>query len=206
MSRFSANRVRAMASGSPPALCSKAPVVFGSREIALDVGFLAARIRLLNVLHSGRMTEASALADLLALLPWPADDRPQAGPRLVWVRLQEPTGETGIVIFPMTWAAAGSDGRLQPVLDLGLTLRAGRPGQAGRAFLRLTGTLWLPVAPASWQTLDARPARQVVAASIEPWLSRLAHTLTRPSAGLSRRPQRAAATGSARSCLPYARP
>ncbi len=149
MTYFPANCDVPGSSGMMPAASSgTSPVVFGSREIELDVGYVAARIRLLTMLHSGWMADSSALADLLVLLPVPSDLGGPPGPRFVRVRLQEPVLGNGMITFPLSWGA-DDDGRLRPVLDLGLTLRAGPPR---RTYLRLDGTVWLPA---------ARPVRAV---------------------------------------------
>ena len=178
MTYFPANCDVPGSSGLMPAASSGAsPVVFGSREIELDVGYVAARIRLLTMLHSGWMADSSALADLLVLLPVPSDLGCPPGPRFVRVRLQEPVLGNGMITFPLSWGA-DDDGRLRPVLDLGLTLRAGLPR---RTYLRLDGTVWLPAARAIRAVAVPSPASPVFGPSVEAWLSRLARSLTSPA-------------------------
>ena len=167
------------ASGLPAVVA----VPFSSREIALQVGFVAARIRLFNELHNGWMTDSSALADLLTLLPGAADLGGPPGPRFVRVRLEEPVPGIGLVTYPLSWGADDGSGRLEPVLDMGLRLRSGWPGQT---FLRLAGTVRLPLDHLGAGALDTQQSRRGVDARVEEWLARLARAMSGPAGALSR--------------------
>jgi hypothetical protein len=185
MTYFGAGQDVPEGSCSPSVLHGTVPVVFGSREIALNVGFVAGRIRLFNELHSGWMTDSSALADLLTLLPVSAELGGQPGPRFVRVRLEEPVPGIGMVTYPLSWGADDGSGRLLPVLEMGLRLRAGWPGQT---FLMLAGTVWLPIDHLGADALDVQQSRRGVNARVEEWLSRLARAMSGQAAGLPRRP------------------
>ena len=75
----------------------------------------------------------------------------------------------------MTAAAA------RPVLDMGLRLRAGWPGQT---FLRLAGTVRLPLGHLGADALDTQQSRRGVDARVEEWLARLARAMSGPAGAL----------------------
>ena len=90
----------------------------------LDVGFGAARARLVNLTHGGWLSTASggAYADGLAGLirVGPFGDVPAS--KLVRVRLLEPVPRDDVMVLPPRWEATGVMGRLFPVLDADLTM------------------------------------------------------------------------------------
>ncbi len=150
MTCFAADQGRPEDDRPAAALPAIVPVPFSSREIALAVGFVAARVRLFNELHNGWMTDSSAFADLLTLLPWPADLGGPPGPRFVRVRLEEPVPGIGVVTYPLSWGTDDGSGRLVPVLDMGLRLRAGWPGQTFLRLAALPGCTLATSAPTRW--------------------------------------------------------
>jgi len=103
----------------------------------LDVGFGAARARLVNLTHGGWLSTASggAYADGLAGLirVGPFGDVPAS--KLVRVRLLEPVPRDDVMVLPPRWEATGVMGRLFPVLDADLTMTPAVAvfwGQTGR--------------------------------------------------------------------------
>lgn len=142
-----------------------AELSFATAELALNMGYVAARVRLLRLVHRGDVSDVGLVTRLLAALP-PLAHHALARERLL-VRLAEPITGTGMVMVPMSWESGGLGSRPLPVADLRLTLRA---DGAGQTFIRLAGTVWQPG--------DAEPARRAVMASAGDWLSRLAEVLT----------------------------
>jgi hypothetical protein len=141
----------------------EAELSFGTAELALHMGFVAGRVRLLRLIH--RVAEAGLVPSVLAALPAPPL-RSRSCDRLL-VRLAEPVTAAGMAVFAMSWETHGLDSRPRTVADLRLTLRA---GGAGQTFIGLAGTVWHPG--------DAT-ARRAVMARAEDWLSWLAEVLNR---------------------------
>jgi hypothetical protein len=171
MKPFPPERVRLVGGGGPPSGLDGAgsPLLFGSREHELAVGFVAARVRLLNLVRGSWTADVRPLADLLsALAAWPAGRDGHAVPSRVRVRLQEPQSGAGMVAFPLSWEADRGAGPALPVLDARLTLRS---GAAGQTFLRLNGSVRPP-----W------PVPVPSVATVESWLSAVADALARPPA------------------------
>lgn len=140
-----------------------AELSFATAERALNMGFVAGRVRLFRLMH--RVADAGLAASVLAALPDPPV-RARCGVRLL-VRLAEPVTAPGMAMFPVSWKTDGPDSRPRTMADLRLTLRA---GGAGQTFIGLAGMVWQPG--------DAGTARRAVLAGAENWLSRLAEVLT----------------------------
>src|SRR6266536_2117443 len=119
--------------------------MFVSHEFMLDVGFAAARARLMNLAHGDWLSTASrgAYADGLTGLirVGPLGAVPGAC-KLVRVSLLEPVPREDTVTLPLRWEATGIMGGLFPVLDADLTLT---PVGAG-TLMRLDGAYRPPLA------------------------------------------------------------
>jgi hypothetical protein len=139
-------------------------VSFATAELTLNMGFVAARVRLLRLMR--RVADAGLVTSVLAALPDPP--APGRSRDRLLVRLAEPVTAAGMAMFPMSWETDGRDSRPRTTANLRLTLRA---GGAGQTFIGLAGTVWQPG--------DAGAARRVVMARAEDWLSRLAEVLNR---------------------------
>jgi hypothetical protein len=156
------------------------PLPFGSREHELDVGFVAARVRLLNLVRGSWTADVGPLTDLLAALAaWPSGEDGPAVPSLIRVRLQEPVSGAGMVVFPLSWDADHDGGLSLPVLNAQLTLRA---GLAGQTFLRLNGSVRPPLPTGAAPASAAAQPRVPSAASVELWLTGVADALASPPA------------------------
>jgi hypothetical protein len=176
MKPFPPERVRLTGGGAPSGLNGAgSPLLFGSREHELSVGFVAARVRLLNLVRGSWTADIRPLADLLSsLAAWPAGPDGPAVPSRVRVRLREPQSGAGMVAFPLSWEADRGAGPAQPVLDARLTLRS---GAAGQTFLRLNGSVRPP-----WPVPASGLVHVPSVATVESWLSAVADALARPPA------------------------
>jgi hypothetical protein len=152
-------------SGLPSAVNGDAELSFATAELPLNMGYVAARVGLLRLVHRGDVSDVGLVRRVLAALPRPANHA-LARERLL-VRLAEPITGAGMVMFPMSWESGGLASGPLPMADLRLTLRA---DGAGQTFIRLAGTIWQPG--------DAELARRAIMASAGDWLSRLAEVLT----------------------------
>ena len=167
------------AGGLPPApprcdVSAPAPV-FASQVVLLDVRFVAARVRLANLIRAGGLTEVSAAAWACGLAALPGFWVPGgAPPGLARVRLLEPAAGPGIVTLPLRWQTAGP----VRVLNAGLTLL---PDGADRTLLRLDGVFRLPSAVAGRKPGGAMLAHRAAAASAGFLLTGVAAELTRPA-------------------------
>jgi hypothetical protein len=127
-----------------PSAGAASPVAPVMREYLLKVSFIAARVRLVNLISGGSLVPASIDAYTCGLPALaravPAEALSAA---LITVRIPEPAGTAGVVILPMRWLARGAGGQLVRVLDAELMLIA---AQAGRTLLRLEGEFRLPFA------------------------------------------------------------
>jgi hypothetical protein len=116
-----------------------------TRAHILNVSFIAARVRLVNLISGGSLVPASidayacGLPGLAGAVP---GETPSAA-ALITVRIPEPAGSPGVVTLPLHWHATGAGGQLVRVLDAELMLVAAR---AGRTLLRLEGEFRLPFA------------------------------------------------------------
>jgi hypothetical protein len=146
MTRPPCQRDPSVAADLAPSAAEALPAVPVLREYLLRVSFIAARVRLVNLISDGSLVPASIEAYACACgLPGlarevPADTLPAA---LITVRIPEPAGTAGVVILPLRWQARGARGQLVRVLDAELMLIAAQPG---RTLLRLDGEFRLPFA------------------------------------------------------------
>jgi hypothetical protein len=153
-----------------------APVM---REYILKVSFIAARVRLVNLISGGSLVPASIDAYAYGLpglaRAVPADGSSAAA--LITVRIPEPTGTAGVVTLPLRWHARGAGGQLVRVLDAELMLVAAK---AGRTLLRLEGEFRLPFAVGSSEPGRGELPRRAATASINYLLDHIRKSLAGP--------------------------
>ena len=179
--------MHAYPAGDGPAALSGAPLTFGSRELVLDVGFVSSRIRLFNLMNRSWLTDVNGFVELLAALPVPAGQVLPV-PRMVRVRLEEPMTGAGMVMLPIHLEAVAGSSLPLRVLELGLTLRAGRSGDT---YLRLNGAVQPPFAMTGPDAFDPSPAQRAIAAGADSWLARVAELLSSPADLSCRHPAQA---------------
>ena len=121
------------------------PAALVTRAHILNVSFIAARVRLVNLISGGSLVPAAidAYACGLPALARAASAETPSGAALITVRIPEPAGAPGVVTLPLHWHASGPGGQLVRVLNAELMLVAAR---AGRTLLRLEGEFRLPFA------------------------------------------------------------
>jgi hypothetical protein len=139
------------------------PTALVIREYILNVSFVAARVRLVNLIGGGSLVPASIDAYACGLPKLarrgPDDALPAAAP--ITVGIPEPAHTAGVIILPLRWHAAGPGGQPVRVLNADLMLVAARPG---RTLLRLQGEFRLPFAVStSEQDGDEVPQRAATA-------------------------------------------
>jgi hypothetical protein len=153
-----------------------APVM---REYLLKVSFIAARVRLVNLISGGSLVPASIDAYACGLPALargvPAGDGAAAA--RITVRIPEPTGTAGVVILPLRWHARGAGGQLVRVLDAELMLVAAK---AGRTLLRLEGEFRLPFAISSSARGRGELPRRAATASMNYLLDHIRESLAGP--------------------------
>ncbi len=152
--------------------------MFASHELMLDLGYEAARARLVNLTHGGWLAASGhayddGLAGLIRVGPFGAV--PGAS-KLVSVHLLEPVPDADGVRLPLRWEAAGAAGRLFPVLDADLTLVPA----GDRTRMRLDGAYRPPLA-AIGAGLDRIVLHRAAAATIQSLLTRIADALATPA-------------------------
>src|SRR5260370_36014171 len=107
--------------------------MFVSHELILDVSFVEAQARLVNLTHGGWLSTASqgAYADGLVgmIRVGPLGDVLGAS-KLVRVGLPEPVPKEDVVVVPLRWEATAVIGRPFSVLHSVLIMTAERPGDA----------------------------------------------------------------------------
>jgi hypothetical protein len=132
------------APGKWPAGSGISPTVWISCRRAADTRYVASRVRLLSLIHSGSLITDSkaAYARGIAVLGGTREARPVPG-GLAGIRMMDPVAWPGAVVLPLQWEAADLTGTPQAVLDADLTVRAAR---GDRTFLRLDGLFRLPFA------------------------------------------------------------
>jgi hypothetical protein len=155
---------------------SAAPVI---REYILNVSFIAARVRLVNLISGGSLVPASIDAYACGLpglaRAVPADALSAAAP--ITVRIPEPAGTAGVVILPLHWHAIGAGGQLVRVLSAELMLVAAK---AGRTLLRLEGEFRLPFAVSSAEPERDELPRRAATASMNYLLDHIRTSLVGP--------------------------
>jgi hypothetical protein len=154
--------------------------MFVSHELTLDISFVEARARLVNLTHGGWLSTASqdAYADGLAgaIRVGPFGDVLGAS-KLVRVSLLEPVPNDDVVVLPLRWEAAGVTARLFPVLDADLTMTA---AGAGETLMTLNGAYRPPLAGVG-AGLDRIVLHQVATKTIRSLLARIAEAIASPA-------------------------
>jgi hypothetical protein len=148
------------------------------RKYTVDVRFKAARVRLFNLVSSGSLTSASAVAYAAGIgqLAWSRTPLGQLPPvRAVEVHVLEPVVALGAVVVPVRWETRGRS-RLQ-VLDADLSLM---PATQDATVLVLTGTFRLPASLAGAQTVAATEPHAAAVACADTLLGHVAEALTGP--------------------------
>ena len=157
-------------SGALPA----APVM---REYILKVSFIAARVRLVNLISGGSLVPASIDAYACGLPALARGAPADEGPARVTVRIAEPAGTSGVVILPLRWHARGAGGQVVRVLDAELMLVA---ASAGRTLLRLEGEFRLPFAVSSCEPARSELPRRAATASMNYLLDHIRKSMAGP--------------------------
>jgi hypothetical protein len=163
----------------PPGERGALPAAPMMREYFLKVSFIAARVRLVNLISGGSLVSASidAYAHGLPALARgvPADDVSAGAP--ITVRIPEPTGTADVVILPLRWHARGAGGQLIRVLEAEVMLVAAK---AGRTLLRLEGEFRLPFAVSSSEPGRDELPRRAATASMNYLLDHVRKSLAGP--------------------------
>jgi hypothetical protein len=164
------------AAGGLPARPGISPTVRASRRHRADVRFLAAQVRLINLIQNGSLIAASrdAYAHGLAAL----GRRPSARPplhALARISLAEPETGDAAVRLPLRWSAATAAGLPLIVLEGDLTMA---PLRSGRTVLGLDAGFRLPF-------VITRPSEDVTALVERAAAAALRLLLTQFAASLS---------------------
>ena len=154
--------------------------MFVAHDIMLDVGFAAARPRLLNLIGGSGLTGASRAAydDGLAgiVRVSPSGDLPHAG-RPISVRCLAPSERDGGMTTALRWETSGATGDLFPVLDADIALSPAGPALTQ---LALAGVYRLPFG-CPGAMADRVVLRRVADATVRALLVTIADSLTRPA-------------------------
>ena len=153
--------------------------MFTVQDALLEIGFEAARSRLVNLTSGGTLAAGSQAAyeeGLAALIRvGPLGDLPGTT-KLVRVLMLDPIDRDGTLSVGLRWEATGVAGGLFPVLDGDIVLSPGRAGTR----LALIGVYRPPLGRAgAW--LDTAILHKVAAATINALLHSIADALTRPA-------------------------
>ena len=168
------------AAASPPVIADLAlPAVPVTRQHLLNASFVAARIRLMNLISEGSLVAASiaAYSDALPKLAprIPADAL--SASELIAVRITEPADATGMVVLPLRWHATGTGGQPVRVLDADLMLIA---AGSSRTMLRLDGAFRLPFVATVPDAGRHRAAQRAAKASLDSFVRHVRRHLAAP--------------------------
>jgi hypothetical protein len=159
--------------------------MFVTDEIMLDIGFLAAQARLVDLARRGGLSGASraAYADELSAVIRVSPFGDAAGvSKLVRVGFLDPLCRGDVMTLALRWEATGVTGAMFPVLDADITLTpAGQ--QATR--MALAGCYRAPLASLG-AGLDKMILNRVATATIRALLRNVADSLASPSATAAR--------------------
>jgi hypothetical protein len=170
--------------------------MFVAQDVVLDVGFTAARLRLLDLISGCGLDGASRAAydDGLASIVRTDPFDKIAGPtRLISVRFLEPSERDDRVTAALRWEATGGTGDPVPVLDADLALS---PAGAAGTRLALSG-IYRPPSGRPGAVIDPVVMHRVANATVRVLLDTVAGLLTRPDPRPSRNH-----TGAATCCGP----
>jgi hypothetical protein len=149
-----------------------APAVPVSREVRCEIGFVAARLRLLKLIQTGFLHSACALACQSAL----ADYHGRAPRRLARppsVSIAEPESAPGVVAVPLCWGTDLGSSRPSRVLEAELAFRAA----AGSTAVRIDGVFRLPAPHHASPAEDAVAAARAAQSGAESLLTHVAKAL-----------------------------
>jgi hypothetical protein len=150
--------------------------MFVAEEVDVDLGFPAARARLLAVTRGGWLTAASdgayaeGLSGLIRVGPFGGI---YGASKLVRVLLLEPVTHDDSVVLTLRWEATGVMGPLFPVLDANITLT---PAGEGSSRLALDGAYRPPLSGVG-VALDRVLLHRAAVATARSLLGRIAETL-----------------------------
>lgn len=155
------------------------PAALVIRECLLKVSFVAARVRLVNLIGGGSLVPASmdAYACGLPRLARRAPSDALSAAALITVRIPEPADTAGVVILPLRWHAIGPGGEPVRVLSADLMLVA---ATAGRTLLRLQGEFRLPFAVSNSEPDGCELPQRAATASMNFLLAHITKSLARP--------------------------
>jgi hypothetical protein len=153
--------------------------MFASHEVALDLAFPVARVRLGGLTGSGWLGSRSeqAYEDGLTLIRVGPFGSVLGASKLVRVRLLEPLPREDEMVIPLRWEATGAMGRLFPVLDANLVLTAGP--QDGCCTLAIMGA-YRPPLGAAGAALDRVMLHRAALATVRALVTDVAGTLLAP--------------------------
>ncbi len=165
--------------------------MFASHEVALDLAYPVARLRLGGLTRSGWLSSRSeqAYTDGLTQIRVGPFGSVLGASKLVRVRLLEPLPREDEMVIPLRWEATGAMGRLFPVLDANLVLTAGK--QDGGCTLAMMGA-YRPPLGAAGAALDRVMLNRAALATVRSLLTDLAGSLLSPDAAAGRAPRAAA--------------
>ncbi len=147
------------------------PAVAVSSEASSEVGFVAARVRLLRLLHAGFLHSACALAYHSAV----AAHAGRAVPRMTpLATIAEPQASRAGVIVPLRCDIDFGSGRIGPVLEAELAFRP----MTGSTAVRFDGVFRFPAADRAERAEDVREWIRAAQSGAESLLSQLAEALT----------------------------
>ncbi len=155
------------------------PTALVIREYILDVSFIAARVRLVNLIGGGSLVPASIDAYVCGL-PKRARRVPAhalSAAALITVRIPEPAHTAGVTILPLRWHAIGPGGQPVRVLNADLMLIAAK---AGRTLLRLQGEFRLPFAISRSEPDGGEMPQRAATASMNFLLAHIRKSLASP--------------------------
>jgi hypothetical protein len=147
----------------PPDVGALLPAAAVTIEHLLSASFIAARVRLVNLINKGSLVPASvdAYACGLAKLARRAPAGALSAAAAITVRISEPAVAAGVIVLPVRWHAIGAGGRVVRVLRADLILMG---AQAGGTLLRLQGAFLLPFSiPGAGPDRDQLPHRAAAA-------------------------------------------
>jgi hypothetical protein len=154
--------------------------MFTDHAVRLDIGYPVAGARFLRLAHGdwldGPSRDAYAEGLVGHVRVGPFGSVPGMS-KLVRVSLLDPVPRDDMVLIPIRWEATGRMGRLFPVLDANLSVRADGRGTE----LRITGA-YRPPLDGLGQELDHALLHRVAEATIRSLLHHIATTLAAPGA------------------------
>ena len=149
-----------------------------SAETVAEVGFDAARPRLMGLAQGGWLADASREAfgelgrGLARVGPVPAVSR------LVEVQFGAMATHSRSAVLPLRWQAAGTGGGLFPALDADIMVA---PYGESRTLIALTGVYRAPLGPVG-AALDRVVLRRVAVATVRRFVQRVQEAIADPAA------------------------